>query len=146
MFPMSGQGGPPPMGMPGGPQGGMPPMGMPRPGQGMDPFAAMHAGLGPMMPPPQAAPPGFPAGANGLPIGGSIPDQGQMADSDDGSDGLIQRLIGSIQKPPMPGGDQGMGLEQLLALLGMAQGAGGPGQQGLPGSDASIGGGYGMGC
>jgi hypothetical protein len=119
-----------------------PPPGMPKPGQGMDPMQAMLNGIGPdplgAGPPPQQGPP---LGPGGLPVGGSLPQLGgdDGDPSMDGS-GLLQALAGALSAPPTAGdpygvapfqpsqgfegmgtGDPGMGQEQLMQMLALAQ-------------------------
>ncbi len=126
--PMAGTGGPPPMQPPGGPP----------PGAGADPMAAMMGQLGPgLLPPPQAPPPSFPGGPDGMPFGSSMPGGDMDGDQMDleGSP-LLQQLMGSLgggdEYATMPGesdhvfdgagtDDPGMGLDQIIQLLAMAQ-------------------------
>jgi hypothetical protein len=137
MGPGQNDGGDPSMGgIPPGPPASMgPPPGMQDPGMGMDPMMAMLGGLGGGMGAP--APPPFPSGPNGLPVGGSYPEgtdeeMGQV----DGSP-LLQALMGGGESeegdpydvpPDMLGhvvdggtGDPAMGLDQILQMLALAK-------------------------
>jgi len=114
----------------------------------MDPVMAMLQGLGPeVMGTPPAQPGGAPLGPDGLPFGGSLPEEG----FDGGGSDLLAALAGGLggggsdPYAVAPGqsdqgfqgagtGDPNMGLEQLLQLLALGQAGvgGGPQAGGIP--------------
>lgn len=104
---------------------GMPPlpqsMSSVPPGQGMDPMEAMMFGLG-----PEAQAP-FPAGPDGLPVGGRQPmpfnELGQSTPPNQGSDilNLLSGMPMTQLGPEMGVGDSQGGAEQLLKMLALAR-------------------------